>query len=720
MNKKIGPDTKIIIYAHGEVLSGNHYVADNIFSHKLTKDLFMELQSYSNYPLNIHLESCYSGIVNKEFEALKRGSFLSLSSNEKVVSLDTRKLFANFTISPSLEGATKESNFQYILDNIPYHAARNSKFIVNGKIFNFDPDYNMLLDKKLINEYIESVAEKFISIIKSNYNIDLKKPNYSEQIIEDYQGIFLNNMCISPDEGFPIFINNNLALLASQKTLLNNNVIGCTALYSSILNNNIEIAKLLIKAGADVEKPENHGVTPLMLACELDNIEIINVLIKAGANINLETNDKSNTALTIAYTVGSEKYEESYDVLKLLIKAGGDLNKAKIYGNTLLSKSIERNKIELIKILIEEGADVNKSDKYSYAPLVTALEQGNIEIIKLLLASGADVNQPNKHGITPFIASIKKENIEIVKLLISFGADVNMSFGVDVNKSFENGGSPLLAAVKTGEIELVKILIEAGANINKDALLMTSYEGHLSILKFFIENGADINDPEVSAALLIAAASQGNINVVELLIEAEVDLNKPNKNGKTALSKASKEGGIKMVKILVEAGANIDNGALAEAALKNHIEIIEYLIGMDKDINKSAKYSDALIKAAQEGNIKIIKLLIKAGCDVNKSENDGTTALSTSSMEGNFFANSYDDRDDLDFIIRSQDKHEKYIKTIKLLLKCGANPIFDGYDKISDPDIITLIDEVKSGEVEFTLNDCMGAIAQRDYMKYDL
>ena len=78
--------------------------------------------------------------------------------------------------------------------------------------------------------------------------------------------------------------------------------------------------KLLFAAGADVNKPDNDGATPLFAALERRQLKAIKLLIGAGADVNKPTNNGA-TPLDIAAELGH------HEAMKLLIEAGADVNK---------------------------------------------------------------------------------------------------------------------------------------------------------------------------------------------------------------------------------------------------------------------------------------------------------------------------------------------------------------------------------------------------------
>lgn len=73
---------------------------------------------------------------------------------------------------------------------------------------------------------------------------------------------------------------------------INKNIKGSNAFHVSIKCNQIGVVSYLLDNGADIEKPDNNGNTPLILAVKEKHLEIVKILIKANANINSMNNDK--------------------------------------------------------------------------------------------------------------------------------------------------------------------------------------------------------------------------------------------------------------------------------------------------------------------------------------------------------------------------------------------------------------------------------------------
>jgi ankyrin repeat protein len=57
-------------------------------------------------------------------------------------------------------------------------------------------------------------------------------------------------------------------------------------LFIASQDGHVEVARLLIEAGADIDKAKDNGVTPLYVASQNGHVEVARLLIEAGADID--------------------------------------------------------------------------------------------------------------------------------------------------------------------------------------------------------------------------------------------------------------------------------------------------------------------------------------------------------------------------------------------------------------------------------------------------
>jgi len=111
-----------------------------------------------------------------------------------------------------------------------------------------------------------------------------------------------------------------------------------------------------------------------------------------------------------------------YEVVKLLIELGADVNAIDNFGRTALMVVVGSNKffnrcIKIVKLLIEAGAKVNVKDSYGNTALLYASSDGYATVVKLLIEAGAKVNVKDMEGYTALEWARRMKRRATVKLL---------------------------------------------------------------------------------------------------------------------------------------------------------------------------------------------------------------------------------------------------------------------------------------------------------------
>lgn len=211
---------------------------------------------------------------------------------------------------------------------------------------------------------------------------------------------------------------------------------------------------------------------------------------------------------------------------------------------------------------LEKRAGVNAQDGVKQSTAVMfAAERGFLPIVKLLVEHGADVTIPNKFGYTALHASTNGKHLEIVKYLLANGADVGAKD--------DRGRTPLFFASESNSLALVRLHLEHGSDLDaRDHNLWTPLyaavnRGSLKVAEYLIEQGAQVTSEtaEGSRSPLLSASFAGNVDMVKLLLEAGADVNArigsshSHSRGMTALQIAEKQGHQGVVELLKNAGA---------------------------------------------------------------------------------------------------------------------------------------------------------------------
>ena len=144
----------------------------------------------------------------------------------------------------------------------------------------------------------------------------------------------------------------------------------------------------------------------------IEDLEVVKLFIQLGANVNAK-NRYDSTPLQLAAKNGN------IDVAKCLIEHGAKLDmKNKIYGRAPIHYAVIYGKIEVAKCLIEHGAKVDMKNEDGEAPLHLAIENGDIEVVKCLIEHGAQVDLRDKNNKTPFDWADQNGHHEIATYLL--------------------------------------------------------------------------------------------------------------------------------------------------------------------------------------------------------------------------------------------------------------------------------------------------------------
>ncbi len=288
--------------------------------------------------------------------------------------------------------------------------------------------------------------------------------------------------------------------------------------------------------------------TALLSTAEKGELQKIQLLITAGADVN-KVNQYGNSPLILAAFNGHT------ECVKLLLTAPGiDVNKVNQYGDSPLCLAAFKGHTECVKLLLDApGIDVNLANQDDDSPLCLAAENGHTECVKLLL----DASDINLTAYTPLhFAVMTNDSAELHKLITSHKWDIN--------QADHRGDTPLIWTAIAGHTECMKLLLDApGVDVNlanQDGLSPLSFAaiiGHTECMKLLLDAPRiDVNlANQYGVSPLFWAAEKGHTECVKLLLAAPgIDVNKKNKNGDTALRLAKENGHGECSELIRQAG----------------------------------------------------------------------------------------------------------------------------------------------------------------------
>jgi ankyrin repeat protein len=408
-------------------------------------------------------------------------------------------------------------------------------------------------------------------------------------------------------------------------------------LIDAVKNRNIETVRSLLKQSVDVNASQGDGATALHWAAYWDDVDTTDLLLGAGARVNA-ADDHGITPLWLACSNGA-----SANVIDLLMKAGADPNVAHSSGETALMSAARTGNLAAVTRLLAAHAKVGAQERTrGQTALMWAAAQGHADVTQALVTGGADVHARSRAR----------------HLLVNSTGNADYMGVMDVE---QGGFTPLLFTARGGDVATAKILIAAGADVNDaaadgtSALVVATHSGHSALALLLLEHGADPNAIGSGYTALQIAIRQGDVEVVKALLGRGADPNarliKPTPArrlsddvalarplvGTTPLWLAADFGETEIVRILTAAGAdprltaNDGSTPLIASIGRNEaraLEIVKYLAERGANVNAADESGNtALHKAAANGFDRLVQLLADSGATLDARNALGQTPL---------------------------------------------------------------------------------------------
>ena len=245
-----------------------------------------------------------------------------------------------------------------------------------------------------------------------------------------------------------------------------------TPLNMALLNLHFEFAAFMIKAGADVNKWDLFGRSPIYMAADVSTLPV-----------------KGNGAMAV---IPSEDSTTALDVARMLLEAGADpnlrLKRRPPYRDVPQDRGGDA--------ILMQGATA----------LLRAARAGDAPFVELLLKHKALVDLPSKEGVTPLMAAAGVEFgdrvtrgrnrttegvLATMKLLVDAGADVNARM-VTEQRAVVPGGTSAAAEYGIRLRGRPSQVPSPYVVPHQTALHGAAQRGLTPFVKFLAEHGADL------------------------------------------------------------------------------------------------------------------------------------------------------------------------------------------------------------------------------------
>ncbi|MTK53625.1 ankyrin repeat domain-containing protein [Paludibacter sp.] len=205
------------------------------------------------------------------------------------------------------------------------------------------------------------------------------------------------------------------SLLINKENPNQRNGSGVSLMFIAAGDNNVEVGKLLLKYGGNVDLPViNSDATPILLACQENAYEFVKFIVENGGDLNRRFKAAGNqTPIRFACKTGS------IQLVSYLLDHGANLEDTPDDQITPLIQAARSNHYDLVKFLIEKGANVNAyaATHDKECALNQAILNKNAEIVELLLENGALVTFADDKGNSSLKLAKKSKNKRIIELI---------------------------------------------------------------------------------------------------------------------------------------------------------------------------------------------------------------------------------------------------------------------------------------------------------------
>jgi ankyrin repeat protein len=425
-----------------------------------------------------------------------------------------------------------------------------------------------------------------------------------------------------------------LRRLVQQKADVNAaQVDGATALHWAVYNNDVTAARLLLNAGARGDVQNREGITPLYMAAAYGHAAMIGLFLKAGANAK-QLGPHGETLVMLTAHSGNP------DAIRLLLEAGADVNaKEPLRGTTALMWAAEQKHPAAVKALLAGGADFSAKSGAAGLPRNYMSQRVNVANVETAMNRWREAVKNNR-TYEQQLAFEEANGKKVQRLSPDFAKEDLASiakFAVQAAAQFGAGIDQILEFI-TPQLE------SNGRNVEEFNKIFREQQA---------EAQANANDTDVIVAGLVGKGG----------------------GGLTAMTFAAREGDLESTKLLVAAGA---------------------------DVNQATEYGwTPLLTATNNRHYLLATWLVEHGANVNLANKGGWTPLylatDNRNIEGGDYPVAHPDMNDLEFIAG--------------LLEHGANPNLRVKDDTLTRTIFTMQWFFESGATPFVRAAQSGDVA---------
>ncbi|VAW78468.1 hypothetical protein MNBD_GAMMA15-562 [hydrothermal vent metagenome] len=378
---------------------------------------------------------------------------------------------------------------------------------------------------------------------------------------------------------------------------------GYDTLFGAVSNNNMAKIEEIISESEASNNGLDYRQTALVIASYLGSVDIAEQLLKTGARVDgVSRKGKFNPLMAAALN-------DQLPMIQYLLENSADINYVTSSNRFPLGVAVRKNNVELCRYLLENGARISPQGQKDSDAFFVAAEAGVIDAAQVFLDSGIDINAAYRDQNALHYA-LKKQQTKMAQFLL--GKDIEVNPPQRYVRT-----SALIQAAILGDTDLFEKILAKTKDVNfKDddgftALMRASANGYPEIVSALVERKPDmeVKDKRFQRTAIVYAGHNGHAGVLQVLLGSEDKQNGISAHSLSfALVEAIKGSHVEAVKVLVEAGADLNESDIgggrplfiANRTMRNRAR------------NAQGRQGDESVRKAIEDAKQIYELLDKA------------------------------------------------------------------------------------------------------------
>jgi ankyrin repeat protein len=185
--------------------------------------------------------------------------------------------------------------------------------------------------------------------------------------------------------------------------------------HQAVASNDSHRVEQFLADGMPVDSRDSRQRTALLVATHHDSVDVARLLIEAGADVNARDSIDDSPYLYAGA-------EGRLQILKMTIEAGANLASVNRYGGTALIPAAHHGHVDTVRYLLSTDTDIDHINFLGWTALLEAVILGDggpvyQTIVELLLDAGADPRISDNDMVSPLEHARQRDYKTIIQLL---------------------------------------------------------------------------------------------------------------------------------------------------------------------------------------------------------------------------------------------------------------------------------------------------------------